>query len=363
MEDKAGGGAIDLLNARRGRTGMTLGELVKTLGGRLVQGSPQLEIDGVSSSPFASPSELVFAENADSAAKALNSFAGAVALPAGSVAAYPPDRCMVEGVVEVDHPRLWFARAAKLLKPLPASSGIHSSAILGAQAELGEGVSIGPAAVVGDFVHIGAGTRIEAGAVIGKRASIGKFCRVYPRAVIYPGTQLGDRVIVHAGAVLGADGFGYVRDPACGAYTQFPQQGTLIIEDDVEIGANSTIDRGALGETRIRRGTKIDNLVHVGHNCDIGEDAILVALTGISGSSTVGKGAILAGQVGIGDHAHVGPGVILGGQSGVFNGKTVSNEGLRPGTVLYGTPARPLKQVLREQAVLARLAKKAGNRE
>jgi UDP-3-O-[3-hydroxymyristoyl] glucosamine N-acyltransferase len=163
--------------------------------------------------------------------------------------------------------------------------------------------------------------------------------------------------------VLGADGFGYVRDPETGAYTQCPQQGTLAIEDDVEIGANSTIDRGALAETRIRRGTKIDNLVHVGHNCDIGEDVILVALTGISGSSTVGKGAILAGQVGIGDHAHVGPGVILGGQSGVFNGKTVTNDGLRPGTVLYGTPARPLKQVLREQAVLARMGKRQGTRE
>jgi UDP-3-O-[3-hydroxymyristoyl] glucosamine N-acyltransferase len=148
-----------------------------------------------------------------------------------------------------------------------------------------------------------------------------------------------------------------VRDEATGAYTQFPQQGTLVIEDDVEIGANSTVDRGALAETRIRRGTKIDNLVHVGHNCDIGEDVILVALTGISGSSTVGKGAVIAGQVGIGDHAHVGPGVILGGQAGVLSGKTVTNEGLKPGTVLWGTPARPLKQVLREQVVLARLAK------
>ena len=153
---------------------------------------------------------------------------------------------------------------------------------------------------------------------------IGEYCHIYPRVVLYPGTTLGNRVVVHAGAVLGADGFGYVRDPATGAYTQFPQQGTLSIEDDVEIGANSTIDRGALAETRIGRGTKIDNLVHVGHNCDIGEDVILVALTGISGSSTVGRGAVLAGQVGIGDHAHVGPGVILGGQSGVFNGKTVT---------------------------------------
>jgi UDP-3-O-[3-hydroxymyristoyl] glucosamine N-acyltransferase len=335
---------------------MTLDDLIKTVGGRLIQGSPQVEIDGVSSTMFASPSELVFAENAESAAKALNSFAAAVVLPSGCVAAYPPERC----VVEAEHPRLWFALAAKLLKPISTPSGIHPSAIVGAQADIGEGVSIGPAAVVGDFAHIGAGTHIEAGAVIGKHVRVGRFCRIYPRVVVYPETKIGNHVVVHAGAVLGSDGFGYVRDPKSGAYTQFPQQGTLVIEDDVEIGANSTVDRGALGETRIRRGTKIDNLVHVGHNCDVGEDVILVALTGISGSSTIGRGAILAGQVGIGDHAHVGPGVILGGQSGVFNGKTVTNEGLRPGTVLYGTPARPLKQVLREQALLARLAK---NRE
>jgi UDP-3-O-[3-hydroxymyristoyl] glucosamine N-acyltransferase len=181
---------------------------------------------------------------------------------------------------------------------------------------------------------------------------------------IYRGASLGSRVVVHAGAVLGADGFGYVRDPASGAYTQFPQQGSLVIEDDVEIGANSTIDRGALERTIIRRGTKIDNLVHIGHNCDIGENVIVVALTGISGSSSVGKGAVIAGQVGIGDHVHIGPGVILGGQAGVFSGKTLTNEGLRPGTVLFGTPARPLKQVLRELAVLGRLAKKGtGNRE
>ena len=196
--------------------------------------------------------------------------------------------------------------------------------------------------------------------MIGAGVRIGTNCHIYPRAVIYPGTTLGDRVVVHAGVVLGADGFGYVRDSTNGAYTQFPQQGTLVIEDDVEIGANSTIDRGALAETRIRRGAKIDNLVHVGHNCDIGEDVILVALAGISGSSSVGKGAVIAGQVGIGDHAHVGEGVILGGQAGVLSGKTVTNEGLKPGTVLWGTPARPLRQVLREIAVLSRMAKGRG---
>ena len=224
-------------------------------------------------------------------------------------------------------------------------------------AKVDPAVIVGNCAVLGSHVRIGAQTQIDAGVVIGEDVTIGAQCHIYPRVVIYPGTKLGDRVVVHAGAVLGSDGFGYVRDPATGAYTQFPQQGTLVIEDDVEIGANSTIDRGALEETRIRKGTKIDNLVHVGHNCQIGENVILVALTGISGSSTVGKGAVLAGQVGIGDHVTVGPGVILGGQSGVFSGKTITNEGQRPGTVMFGTPARPLRQVLREQATLARLTR------
>jgi UDP-3-O-[3-hydroxymyristoyl] glucosamine N-acyltransferase len=223
---------------------------------------------------------------------------------------------------------------------------------------LGKDVTIGVGAVVEDCVSIGAGSRVDAGAVLGRWVRIGQNCHIYPRVTIYPGTTLGNRVVVHAGAVLGADGFGYVRDSTTGAYTQFPQQGTLLIEDDVEIGANSTVDRGALKQTRIGRGTKIDNLVHVGHNCDIGEDVILVMGTGISGSSTVGNGAVLAGQVGIGDHATIGPGVILGGQAGVLSGKTVTNEGLKPGTVLWGTPARPLKQVLRELAVVTRLAKK-----
>ena len=332
---------------------MTLGELVGRLGGTLALGSLERAIDGVNSSQRARPSELVFAEDAASAAHALASYAGAVVLRSGLVTEYPQSK----GVVETEQPRLWFARAAKLLNPASASTGVHPAAAIGRDVELGEQVSIAACAVVEDFARIGAGSRIDAGAVIGTHVSMGENCHIYPRVVVYPGVAFGHRVVVHAGAVLGADGFGYVRDPATGAYTQFPQQGTLAIEDDVEIGANSTIDRGALHQTRIGRGTKIDNLVHIGHNCDIGEDVILVALTGISGSSSVGDGAVIAGQVGIGDHAHVGPGVILGGQAGVLSGKTVTNDGLKPGTVLWGTPARPLKQVLRELAVLARLAR------
>ncbi len=332
---------------------MTIRELIEALGGRFVQGDGGLEIDGVGSREFAAPSEVAFAEDEAGAKVALGGPAGLVVLRRGSLASYAEDK----NVVESSHPRLWFARAARLLKPVPEAKGTHPRATIGEFVQMGEEITIGPGAVVEDYVHVGRGTRIEAGAVIGQGVRIGEFCRIYPRVVIYPGTEIGNRVVAHAGAVLGADGFGYVRDPVTGAYTQFPQQGGLAIEDDVEIGANSTIDHGALGMTRIRRGTKIDNLVHVGHNCDVGEDVILVALTGISGSSSVGRGAVLAGQVGIGDHAHVGEGVVLGGQSGVFNGKTVTNEGLPPGSVLYGTPARPLKQVLREQAVLARLAK------
>ena len=129
---------------------------------------------------------------------------------------------------------------------------------------------------------------IGSGSVIGAGVRIGSNCRIYPRVVIYPGATLGDRVVVHAGAVLGADGFGYVRDRTTGEYTQFPQQGTLVIEDDVEIGANTTIDRGALEETRIARGTKLDNLIHIGHNCSIGSNVVIAAQTGISGSSAVG---------------------------------------------------------------------------
>ena len=335
---------------------MKLGELVDLLGGKLVQGEPGLVITGVNSTTLANPGEIVFAQDAASATDALTSGASVVVLRPGLTEHYPGDKA----IIETPQPRLWFSGAARVLRPVLEALGIMPTAVVGANVSLGERVSIGPCAVIENDAAIGNGSRIDAGAFIGSGVRIGAECHIYPRAVIYPGTTMGDRVIVHAGVVLGSDGFGYVRDATTGAYTQFPQQGTLVIEDDVEVGANSTIDRGALAETRIRRGTKIDNLVHIGHNCDIGEDVILVALTGISGSSSVGKGAVIAGQVGIGDHAHVGEGVILGGQAGVLSGKTVSNEGLKPGTVLWGTPARPLKQVLREIAVLARLAKGKG---
>ena len=334
---------------------MTLQDLIDELGGNLVQGDKEWMVDGVNSCEKAGAFDIAFADSDAAVTAALKSNAGVVVLKPGAATEYPHGKCIVES----DQPKLWFAKAAHIVKKSTHVAGIAHSAIVAPDAKVDQGVLVGPCAVIGTHTRIGDGTIIGAGAVIGENVTIGMHCHIYPRVVIYPGTTLGDRVVVHAGAVLGADGFGYVRDSVSGEHTQFPQQGSLTIENDVEIGANSTVDRGALEETRIRRGAKIDNLVHVGHNCDIGENVILVALTGISGSSTVGKGAVLAGQVGIGDHVHVGPGVILGGQSGVFNGKTISNEGQRPGTVMFGTPARPLKQVLREQALLTKLAKEA----
>jgi UDP-3-O-[3-hydroxymyristoyl] glucosamine N-acyltransferase len=329
---------------------VTVGELIRGLGGALVGGDALTVVARVDSAEVADEADLVFGDSPVSAGKAVRSGAGAAVVPLGFV---PPADCRM-AVIEAKQPRLWFAQAARLLAaPLPAT-GVDASAEVARDAELGEGVSVGPCAVVGAGAVIGRSSRIEAGAVIGEGVRIGEGCRIYPRAVLYPGTTVGDRVVVHAGAVLGADGFGYVRDAETGRYTQFPQQGRLVIEDDVEIGANTTIDRGALAETRIRRGVKLDNLVHIGHNCDIGDDVVIASQTGISGSSSVGKGAILAGQVGIGDHAHVGDGVILGGQAGVLSGKTLATRG----TVLWGTPAKPLREYLRELATLARLARR-----
>jgi len=330
---------------------VTVGELIERLGGELILGKADMYVEWIGSNQGTDRALLVFGETAADAAMAVKCGAGAAVVPDTVV---PQDWNGWTAVIAAKQPRLWFAKAAKLLEDSPEAIGVHSAAVVAKDATLGEGVSIGPGVVIGARASIGARTRIEAGTIIGDRVHIGEHCRIYPRAVLYPGTVVGDRVVIHAGAVLGADGFGYVRDPETGAYTQFPQQGTLVIEDDVEIGANTTIDRGALTETRIRRGAKLDNLVHIGHNCDIGEDVVIASQTGISGSSSVGRGAILAGQVGIGDHAHVGDGVILGGQSGVLSGKTLTTRG----TVLWGTPAKPLREYLRELATLARLARR-----
>jgi UDP-3-O-[3-hydroxymyristoyl] glucosamine N-acyltransferase len=325
----------------------TLHQLARELGVETGGATLDPMLTDVSSISRATAQSLVFAEDEDSLEAALSGPAGAVV--AGPQAASTSSKPLLLS----RQPRLVFARAAHLLRDSAVRPLIHPTAAVAITAKIGADVSMGAYASIDDGAVIGPSTDIGAGAVIGAGVQVGAHCRIYPRVVIYPGTVLGDRVVVHAGAVLGADGFGYVRDRETGRYIQFPQQGVLILEDDVEVGANTTIDRGALEETRIGRGTKLDNLIHIGHNCNIGSDVVIAAQTGISGSSSVGDGAILGGQVGMGDHAHVGPGVILGGQAGILPKKKL----LGPGIVFWGTPAKPVREYLKELAMLARLKK------
>jgi UDP-3-O-[3-hydroxymyristoyl] glucosamine N-acyltransferase len=236
-------------------------------------------------------------------------------------------------------------------KPVP---GTHKTAVVGESARIGRNVAIGAYAVISAYADVGDNCLIGAHAFIGEAVEIAAGCDIRSNASIYAGTTIGQRVIVHAGAVLGSDGFGFVRDEQSGRYEKFPQIGTLHIGDDVEIGANCTLDRGALDATVIGRGTKLDNLVHVGHNVRIGEDVVIAAQTGISGSSVIEDNAVIAGQVGIADHVTVESGAILGAQSGVPSGKIIRGKGV----LFWGTPARPIRQYLKELAVLARLAKK-----
>jgi len=316
---------------------------------RLV-GDGSVRLRGIASVASASPGDLVFVEDEKNLAQAIQSKASAVItgeFAAGKAGSKP--------LLIHPQPRLGFARAAQLFKSTSDSNpGVHPSAVVDASANLANGVSVAERAVIGAGAQVGEGTRIGAGSVIGANAIVGRDCELYPNVTIYPGVRLGNRVIVHSGAVLGSDGFGYVRDRTTGHHEKFPQIGRLEIEDDVEIGANCTIDRGALEVTRIGRGTKIDNLVHVGHNCQIGEDVVIAAQTGLSGSITIEKNVVLGGQVGIGEHARIEEGVMLGGQGGVLPNKVLSGNG----EAFWGTPAKPLREYLKQLAALARLAKK-----
>jgi UDP-3-O-[3-hydroxymyristoyl] glucosamine N-acyltransferase len=315
-----------------------------------VVGNGSVEVSGIASVAQATPVDLVFVEDEKTLRAALESQAAAVIAGEFARASASSKPLLISS-----HPRLAFARAARLLCPAPErQAGRHPSAAVDASARLGKAVIVSERAVIGAKADVGDRSWVGTGAVIGAGVRIGRDCQIYPNVTVYPGAQLGDRVIVHAGAVLGSDGFGYVRDPANGAHEKFPQVGRLEVGDDVEIGANSTIDRGALEVTRIGRGAKIDNLVHIGHNCQIGEDVVIAAQTGLSGSIVIEKNVVLGGQVGIGEHARIEEGVMLGGQGGVLPNKVLRGKGV----AFWGTPARPLREYLKQLAALARLAKK-----
>lgn len=252
-------------------------------------------------------------------------------------------------VIFSGQPKLDFAKAAALLRPWPEGRGRrHAAAIVEPGAVVDASADLGPYAVVGRGARIGRGCVVHAGAVIGDGCSLGEACILFPGVVLYPGARLGNRVILHAGAVVGSDGFGYVFDGT--RQWKFPQAGGVVLEDDVEIGAQTTIDRGSLGVTRIGAGTKIDNLVHVGHNVDVGRHVVIAAQTGISGSTVIEDFAVIGGQVGFGDHARVQSGAVIGSKAGILPGKIV-----RGGEVYWGVPVRPLREYKRLNALFGRL--------
>jgi UDP-3-O-[3-hydroxymyristoyl] glucosamine N-acyltransferase len=324
----------------------TLNDLAEKLGCRII-GDGSVTVTNVSSPQSATSDSLVFVEDAQYLDAAIHSPAAALIAGAFATAASKP-------LLISAQPRLTFARSARILRDTDRNREIHSSAIVPASARIGQNVAIGPRAILGEHVQVGDETTIGAGSAIGDKAVIGTHSRIDSNVTIYANTILGNRVVVQAGAVLGSEGFGYVRDNETGRYEQSPQIGRLVIEDDVEIGANSTVDRGALDETRIRRGAKIDNLVHIGHNCQLGENVIIAAQTGLSGSVTIEDNVILGGQVGVGDHAHIESGVMIGGQGGILPKKVLRGKGV----VFWGTPAKPVKEYLKELAFLSRSAKK-----
>jgi len=324
---------------------LTAGELAPQVGGKLI-GQKGLVLNGLADLENAGQGDVAYVEEEKFFETARASRASCLLVPEGFVSGMPAEADKV--FIEVARPKLAFTRAASLLyPPKQHEPGIHPTAVISPSADIALTAFIGPHAVVGEYALVGAGSRVEAGVVIGANVTIGDECVVHPNATLYDGVAIGDRVILHAGVCLGADGFGYVRDDM--GYHKFPQIGTVVIEDDVELGAHTCVDRAALGRTRIGRGSKLDNLVHVGHNCDIGERVVIAAQTGISGSVVIEDDAIIGGQVGFGDHTRVLKGAVIGSKAGILPGKIV-----RPG-VWWGIPIQPLEAYKRQNAHLGRL--------
>lgn len=319
--------------------GFTLGELAAALRATL-EGDPVRVVTGVAPLDTAGPDDISFLTDPRYGDVARRSRAGAF-LVGPTVSGLPGPMLRTEA------PQQALIDLLALFHPAPATTpGIAASAIVARDARVDATASVGPLAVVESGAVVGAGVRIHAFAFVGGGAEIGADSVLHPRVVVCAGVKLGRRVIVHPGAVIGADGFGYAFDGR--VHRKIPQVGGVVIEDDVEIGANTTIDRATLGQTIIRRGTKIDNLVQIAHNVEVGEHSIIVAQVGISGSSRIGRNVVLAGQVGVGDHLTVGDRAIVLGQSGIARN-------VESGEKLFGTPARPFLQSKRIWVVEKRL--------
>ena len=321
----------------------TVQEIADLVGGR-VHGDGALEIQTVGSLERATHGTLAYAEGKH-LAKVGSTEASCVLIPDIELPA--------RTVIVVARPRVAFARAAQWLLPprLPAA-GVHETALVASDVTLDANVSIGAWSIVEPGASIGPGTVIFPGGYVGAGATVGANCILYPRVVLYPGTTVGDRVILHAGVVIGSDGFGFVFDGE--RQIKVPQVGRAQVGDDVEIGANACIDRGALDETIIAEGVKIDNLCHLGHNVRIGDHSVISAQTGIAGSSTVGREAVIGGQVGIADYCRVDDHGIVGAQCGIPSRKRVP-----AGQPFWGTPARPLKDIKKQRGYIHRLPRMA----
>ncbi len=325
--------------------GFTLAELAERVGGRVV-GDAGRRISGVASLREAGPDDLSFLTGSRYRSEAEASGAGALLLGAGA----PGREELAAGrpLLVVEDAELARNRVLALFDRTEAPSpGVHPTAVLE------EGAEVSPEASVGPYAVVGRGSRVAAGAVVGAHAVVGRRCRLgegsvlHPHAVLYEGTELGARVVVHAGSVLGADGFGYTSRPD--GHHKVPQVGRVVVEDDVEIGALSAVDRATLGATRVGRGTKIDNLVQVGHNVEVGRGALLCGQSAVAGSARLGDGVVLAGQAGVGDHVTLGDGVQVGAASAAVRS-------VPAGTVVSATvPAMEIGRWRRQAALLGRL--------
>lgn len=318
-------------------------EVARHVGGKL-EGDGNVTLRGFASLADARPDELSFFANERYESELRTTRAGALI-----TGKYLPE-LRIPQIVVAD-PFLSVNKLMDLFHPADGSApppGIDAMARVADSAELGPGVRIGPHVFVDEDVQIGARSVLYPGVFLGKGVRVGEDCMLWPNVVVREGTLIGSRVIVHPGAILGADGFGYARRQ--GRFIKIRHVGIVVVEDDVEIGANATVDRATLGRTVLRRGVKLDNLVHIGHNVDVGEDSIMAAQCGISGSTTIGNRVMMGGQVGLVDHLAVGDDAILIAQSGVI--------GNVPGGVTFsGYPARPHRDVLRAQAELRSLSR------
>jgi UDP-3-O-[3-hydroxymyristoyl] glucosamine N-acyltransferase len=326
---------------------MTVSEIARSLG-LPFEGDAALEILHAAPLDTAGPHDIAFALPRKAGRDAVASRAGCLIVPQDFDNGFDINNART--IIRAPDPRAAFGRVvARLHPPARPEPGVHPSALVAPTAAIGADVSIGPFAVISEDAEIGDRTAIGAYCFIGAGARVGKDSTVHARVTLYAGTVVGARSILHSGVVLGADGFGFNRTPQ--GYEKFPQIGRVILGDDVELGANCTVDRAALGATEIGDGTKFDDMVHIGHNCRIGRHVLIVAQTGVGGGSIIEDWCVIGGQVGIGDNVRIKSGAILGSKCGVLPGKILPGGG----QTYWGVPARPLKQYLAILALQNRL--------